>query len=128
MDTNGNGRVADVDNGVYYNGIANIQLTDTTCTFHQVDYQDYSGILGSTSRSNVTADITNIGSVIITLEKDKWVYSSGSSTQRGDFDLPVQGTYSNASLFNPTGWIKIGGKTYTKSKSAIDNEVDENDK
>lgn len=121
MDTNGNERVADVANGVYYNGIANIQLTDTACMFHQVDYQMYSGITGSTSRSNVKTNISQAGSIIITFKEDKWVYLSGNSTQRGDFDLPVQGTYSN-------GWIEIGGKTYDKSKSAIDTEDDDNDK
>lgn len=116
MDTNGNERYADLSNGAYYNGSACIQLTSEECTFHQVNYQGYTSILGATSRSNVKANVSQAGSVIITFESDKWGYLSGNAMKRGDFDLPVQGTYSST-------WIKVGGIRYDKSTK----EADEND-
>lgn len=119
MNENGNERYADLSNGVYYygNSTANIQLTNTTCTFHQVNYQGYSSIIGATSRSNVKANISHAGSVIITFKSGEWSYLSGGSLKKGDFDLPVQGTYSAT-------WIEIDGVTYTKSTR----EAEDNDK
>lgn len=84
--------------------------------------REFTGILGSTSRSNVVTDISQGNSVIITFEKGEWGYVKGGSIENGTIDLPVQGKYSNED-----GWIEVSGKKYTKSKSATESEADAND-